>query len=279
MVLKSTEEINHGRKRIRLIFTIAILPFLLVAAVMAWKVASMYVETQKAVENFNTAQQETTSSEEKTKLLEETVQLVDGLDTEVFAERWVVSYNYGTVLLGEKKNNAGVEKLKQALSEIQSDRPEVCLIYANLAIGYEQLGDEYSAQQDTEQASYWYDQAILVTQTAEPLCSPPPSPDQNENQDQQSSDEQTPDQQGGESLQETKERVQGKQDALKGDPEQGDGTGDTSGENATDSSPDQSDLDKVREQMDESAEEKAEQDAGSSNDSGEPGSNTWEKPW
>lgn len=267
MVLKTVEEINSSRKRTRLIFGLAILPIFIVAVFLGVKAGVMYYSTYQATEMFKSAQTNPNDSEV---LLNQAEKILSPLENELFAEKWVTSYNYGTVLVAKKDTQLGISHLEKALQEINPSQPEICLVYANLAIGYEQAGDEAKDKGDVQEAQAWYDKSLLLIETSGSTCTPPPS-DSPENQN----DNESPEAQGGQSLQETENRVQSKQDELN------EKKTDTGNPGSSSTNPESSDTptdDKVKEiqgQLDDSQENRFKDSAGDKNN----GSQTWDKPW
>lgn len=267
MVLKTFDEINASRKRTRIISTLILIPFLLVVGFLGYKISEMYITSQIAIDKFASSEAEETSDEQRETDLAEADKLTAGLENGFFVDRWIALYNRGTVLTANTEYAQAIEKFQLAINEISSEDPNVCLIYANLAIANERYGDEFAANDATTDAEYWYDQALLVVENAPAICSPPPNNGEGDSEEPTEAEE---------SLENTEERVEGKQQELG----ESDGTGETDpnaeeqsdeGEQTT---PEKSDVEEIREQMDQSEQERMEDTSNSDGAAQE-----YSKPW
>lgn len=266
IVLKTFDEVNAGRKKVRIIASLLMIPFLIVIGFLGFKVVEMYTTTQGAIDSFNLSQKKETTEAEKASELKKADELTEKMETGIFVDRWVVLYNRGTVLTASGEYEQGIQNLQQAVNEISAEDPNVCLIYANLAIANERYGDEFAADENTEDADYWYNQALLVTQNAPAICASPESDEDGEGSSEQ----------GGESLQNTEERVQEKKDSLESGSDNQPTEGED-GEEPQETKPDTGDVEEIREQMDTSEQDKMESGNQTGNSGGE--SENYDKPW
>jgi tetratricopeptide (TPR) repeat protein len=252
MVLKSYEEINRDRKRLRLILILASLPFLIVIGLFAGKAATMYINAQNTIDTFNDKSYSASANNaEKQKVTN-------------FLEQWLAYYNSGTALSAEGEYEKAIPELNQALSYIQGSVPNECYVRANLALTYEKYADKLSAEGDTLNADKNYWSASDVVDKAPQECFPP-------NSGGSSTSEETSE--TGESMEQTKERSDSKnstnsEDGTSEEPSEGEEP-----DNGEDEA--QSDRDEVQEQMDNSDADRKQDEASEGDGSTEPNSKPW----
>lgn len=290
MVLKTYDEINSSRARIRKYFLIASIPFLIVLSVFAFKVTEMYVVNSHIIslyEEANSDDKITVSDENK---IVEALELVEQMESNIFVERWVTHYNYGVLLIADENYQAAVNKLKSSLQEIDHNDERVCLVVDKLSVAYEKLGDELKNNGDTVTAERKYDEGLYVISQF-PQCQPPPPPSGDSGEDgtepSPNGEEGTEGTSGNgeigeakQNISDTGERLDTKKQEL-GNEASNDGG--TNGEN--DNVPNEAEqlgvneIEEIREQMEESRKDKSENDSGNDNSNGQNPGGGFDKPW
>jgi tetratricopeptide (TPR) repeat protein len=254
IVLKSYDEINRDRKRLRIILILASLPFLIVIGLFAAKAASMYLNAQSSIDNFEKKDYSASAqSAEKQKVTN-------------FLEQWLAYYNSGTALSAEGKYEKSISELNTALNYTQGVIPNECYVRANLALSYEKYADELKNAGDTLNADKNYWSASNIVEQAPMECFPPSSGGNSD------SDETS---QTGESMDKTKERSDSKNSENQEEPSDDPSTpGDEPTEEPGEGEA-QSDRDKIQEQMDESNADRREDEAADGDSSQQPNSKPW----
>lgn len=252
MVLKSYEEINRERKRLRIILIVASLPFLVVIGLFATKASLMYINAQNSINHFNEKEYVASSDyAEKQKVTN-------------FLEQWLAYYNSGTALSAEGKYEESISDLNKALNLVQGNIPNECYVRANLSLTYEKYGDKFTADNDTLNADKSYLASSHIVDEAPPECFPPSSGGS-------SSDEKTSE--TGESMEETKERSDSKTSGGSSE-EPSEQPSEEPAENESENQA-QSDRDKIQEQMDNSDADRKEDEAAQGDSSTKPNSKPW----
>lgn len=249
VIIRSFEEENKRRFKLRIIFLIISLPFLLILGLFAAKVFTLFVDTSNAINSYETGNYE-----------EATESLIPQKETN-FIQPWLVYFNLGTVNTERGEYADGLSDLRVALDLVGNDLVGECTIRANLAISYERYGDFFNAEGDVEQADTNYQLAVEVVETAPPACFPPSSGGTGSEQ--------------GESLESTGERAEDKQS--------GDGEEEESpdGENGESESPAKTPEEQIEDQLEQSQEDRESienldrEEAGTGGGQNEP----YEKPW
>lgn len=248
IVLKTTDEINRGRRRVRWVLLVISVPFLIAVGLLAYKTAMMYWVTQQVI----------TATEEKN--YGKAVEAAKQQQQNAFTDQWRADYNSGVTSYNVNDYEESIRYLLKAKKGGPSTIPEVCIIADALSKAYEKAGDNETANGNKSAAEEYYWRGKDVISKAPKNCFPPDSSsDDNQNEGESGESDSKA---SGESMQQTDKRLDEKlnQDSPDNQPSQSD-----SGE---------SDRDQIQEDMDEGSKDKQDDDNANST----PPEN-YEKPW
>lgn len=192
IILRSFEEENKHRRKMRLIFALISLPFVLIASLFIFKVFTTFIETEKVITAYETGEHETASRS------------LEPLKSTNLFQQWLVYFNSGTVKSAAGDYPEALSDLRVSLGLVDNLVDE-CVIRANLALTYEKYGDEFNESGNVTQADIQYGLAVSTFEEAPPECFP------SQNTEGEGD--------AGESLEETSERSENKQSGNQGNPD------------------------------------------------------------
>lgn len=234
MILRSYNEENARRKKFRILYLLAGLPIVAIILLFGVKTGTMFYYANNGITSFDEG--DYVSS----------IEYSDQLKVGNVIEPWIAFYNSGTGKAANRQHVEGITDLKGALELADGSIPGSCLIRANLALAYEQYGDEFKAQGATQQALGFYNLGKQTIDYADPSCFPPPPPSTSENPEKQEQDE------AGESMENTKERLEEKSEAAnEGEPSETDSENGEGGESKEE---------KIKDQTDQTGKERADKE-------------------
>lgn len=270
MVLRTYEEENKRRRNLRFFWIIASIPVIAIIFLYGFKTFLMFEYAEVAIDQFN-----------KETYLQE-IAVVDQLKTANITQPWIAYYNSGTLRVAGSETVEGVEELKQALTLVGNEFPGECYVRANLAIGYEHLGDEQKEKRNNLTAAGYYILAERTIAEANPACFPSGNSSgqgeddnsENSNNDETDENENTPDGGAGESMNNTQERLDEKQG------KDGDNNSPSQPEENPNGTPEPSKEDIIRDQTEQVDKERADEEnyRRGQEEEGE-GSPSTDRPW
>jgi tetratricopeptide (TPR) repeat protein len=255
MVIRSYQEINVRRKKLRLILFLFSIPFLAFIILYAVNTTTSYQTADQSIDSYNKEE------------FKDSQAFSEKLKNGNFFEKWKVYYNSGTAYLADGKYNDAQNDLETALLTVPNGVKE-CPVRSNLVLTYEAQGDQAVIDADQMTADAKYKAALDIISEAPEECAPP-SP--NSGPAEKQAEDGTP-----KTLQESKDRISEK---LGQEPEQPSDTPDDSQEAETETpSRDESDQEKIERQLEQSNSDR------NNNESDKRGENSQteepvDKPW
>jgi tetratricopeptide (TPR) repeat protein len=257
MLLKSTASAKRTRRRMILVS----LPVVLLALFVAWKLLSMPLFAQQAIDAYDEGN------------YDRAVETSDSLMFLNIAENWIPYFNRGTANAAAQSYSDATDDLAKALERAPEERR--CDVRVNLALAWEMQGDSYFEAGYFTGARKLYETAKAVLDAgADEGCFEQQPPEQEEQGEEESSPQQ-PDGDTAERLEQADERVTEKlrqserqEESEQPEPDAGESE-DADGGGGK--------VDELKERSDEAEKEKQNQD---STQRGQDGSRNYvEKPW
>lgn len=254
MVIKSVEELDRSRKKLRKILFFSSLPILALIIFFAVKTSIIYISAGQVISYTNDGN------------YEKAVEAAQAQQENSFVDVWLAEYNIGTTRYNTKEYSVAASAFERALT-YNPPMPYLCYIHNGLSKSYEKLGDQSKVNGKSLEAEQYY---LLGKQTIEqaPLECFPPDPSEGESEGEEAQPEPSEEQKQGEEMQETSKRLDEKLGQEQPDPN---ANGDEGEADLTD----EGKRDQVQEQMDQGNKDVQDDENGNGGGGQEPA----DKPW
>ncbi|MBG6239744.1 tetratricopeptide (TPR) repeat protein [Mycetocola sp. CAN_C7] len=174
-------DVKAARRRSRRRMILYSLPVVLLGLFVAWKLLSMPILAERAIDAYDREQ------------FERSAETSDALMFLNVAEDWIPYFNRGTAYAAGEAYSQATDDLAKALERAPEDRR--CDVTVNLALAWELQGDSYFSAGYFVGAAKLYEtaRAVLEAGAAEGCFEPPPPPE--ESQQEEEGDTPPPDEQ------------------------------------------------------------------------------------